>query len=407
MKQYVFSFRAKTKLAFDDWKVHQEKRKGHFIINISNLNGKVLIYDSKINYNGILLHYGLGIDITLDCDTVEVGQNLAEKIIYDIVAIISFSEMCYIGEPEFVTYFSFKKNSTEITDFFAQVIDQSYPPKELSPKHFNGDKLHTIFKHLLDKPLEIKQSLSTSSHWLRKALNTNELMDIFIYLWIALEPLNDHILSKLGISIPSRFFPQCEHCSSIFEKCPNPVCQKDFSYVKSPSTISGYKNLEEHLGFDKKIGKLRDGRGKLFHTGLPPKKLEELIQDSAKLLQQSLYFLIDIDKDTANKLIIHDMRGPTENSIAILKGDLTTDEPYTNDILNNQPHVFSTLKREFTMTNEYKIGYRFTFEDDLKINNVSTSLKDMKDMKKGVGTDNREERNMQISVKNNYLPLLP
>lgn len=75
MKKYFFSFRAPSRLAFDNWKIHQNEK--GTICSVDLENGKMIIYDSKVEYGTVKVHYGLGFDFHIECEHFEHGLNVA------------------------------------------------------------------------------------------------------------------------------------------------------------------------------------------------------------------------------------------------------------------------------------------------------------------------------------------
>ena len=362
MPRYFFSFRTPSKLAFDDWHVHQKDKIGYYKVNLNDINSTVVISDSKMKHGSIFLHYGLCFDIVIEKDNKEQGESKAAQIIESLVPLVSFSESCYIGHPELILSYKMEEGKTELEEFDGHIMNKTDLPTELSLRTLNISRLSVIFDKLLPLPQDLKRSIDLATRWFYKSLVTNDLKDRFINLWIALEPLDVHLKNAFGLLEEEICYPICRECNKEFNICPNPDCKRDFSYKKPASGISGLKKLEESFGLGTKISKIRDARGKIFHSGLIPTDLETYVNSSFELLQHAIYFLLKMDKNEVRNFLKTDMRDSTISPHLSLVGKFRITKPITIHDFDKQPFLSSTIISNFEIVNAKKLGQGMNIE---------------------------------------------
>lgn len=266
--------------------------------------------------------------------------------------MIAFFESCHVGYPEEVLHYRINDdNSTQIKEYSATLINKLIPPPELNIKYIDKNKIKLITIWMSKMRGKGQSKLLNSLRWFHKALQDTPSEDKFMYLWIAMEQIDDLIKSKYKLDKIELRPSKCRHCGHEIKVCPE--CNKDFCYPFN-LTVGGFKEIENKLQLNKKIVDLIKDRHKLFHSGLEPSDLKLNIEVCHKLLRRAVYELLEIDDITMNILMqLSDaIICPTIESVIKINGPLEFKENLDIDDYYKQPMLSTNYSYEFKVKNE-------------------------------------------------------
>lgn len=105
--------------------------------------------------------------------------------------------------------------------------------------------------------------LQRAVSWFRKGIGASDIIDEYVYYWIALEALND-LLPQAVTQLPRA---KCAKCKRLIDICP--YCKDDPKVFATISPLYGIEQLAKDTGLSKEeFHDLRKLRAKIFHSGV-------------------------------------------------------------------------------------------------------------------------------------------
>lgn len=353
IERYFFRYRAPTRITFGTWPEHQDKKPKGCSFNFRRDRAKIVVYDHILPTLPAKTHFGIGFDIIIDSNDLNTANQIVETVIHDLIIIFSFSEACFVGEPEFVLRYELPIEGLILNKALVHVLDSNLNPKETSTRPIDRKRLQKVFNMINginDK--SIRNRIKDSLLWYWKALYDKKIFDSFLHIWIAIEFLESELKKLYSLKGCEKHYPICSKCKNEFELCP--TCEQDFSY-KANTGFIGYKKLEVESGLSKGLfKKLHKTRSILVHDGirtLNSDNLRKSIALAQDLLFKAIYVLCGRDHAEAIE-IPRAMRGESLPNILTFEGQMFVSKiPTLNDV-ELQPYADGVYKFSPTIASE-------------------------------------------------------
>lgn len=362
MSRYFFRFVSPTRLTGSSWGTHQKIEQKIIKINFPSEDSQMMVFDKRIEKEGLFLHYGLGFDVEVSAVNKEVAKTSAENLVINILSLICFLEACYADTPFNILSYKVAEKDLWLEEYSALVTDKSYRPRETSLRPINLDRLNDFMKKMMEVNIEARSAIAidNSMHWFWRALGARDLKDRFINLWIGLEFLEEPLKKKFGLSTGSaKKQPTCSECKKEFSTiCTN--CGKDYYYIGNVGQ-TGIKELEKKISEKiMKFNELHSFRSQLFHssTRVKPKTPDDFkgaIHSARVLLNYAIFELLGFDPKYAAPMAGMNMRVISLPTLLEFKGRVKVKKSLTIDDIEKQPSI----------QGEYKFEYKIEDNDEL------------------------------------------
>lgn len=354
MNFYFFRYIAVTRLAFSDWKIHQEREQKGVKNNYPAINAEMLVFDRRIKKNNFFHHYGLGFDVKVPAKSKSEAASIAETLVLNFIGTLCFLEKTHVAPPQCILSYRYPENpKNKLEEYSATLLDESIFPISAasSIRLINHQNLGFFLEKLIPSDRDTQEKILYSLHWFWKAVGVNDKRDQFTNLWVALEILEPALKRFYKYSASKRSYPTCGGCGDVAKTCPS--CKKDFGY-QANTGFAGFKSLETEIldGTVIKFRTLHSNRSGLVHSGghISVDEVDKSIFSTRVLIGAAILKLLNFKDYSSDAVLLaknNFKQATTLPTLMEIRGNITVKEVAVIDNFEKQPSVSAEYTHEY------------------------------------------------------------
>jgi len=319
MSQYLVRFDSKTVAACIDREMQQEH--GYGWLKLPDYHQGAVVYDLVLPQDDQYFHYGIGIDVILEADSLEEAENQGRSSLGTLFSLISFctNTETSISQERLIIEYDQGLDSRG----YRQVLDEEdREPTVGTVRKLNEDFFKELYNRIYSDDFSDsdRRKLSRSLDRYSSALRQQTATDQFVWLFIAFDALEDLFVAKYDLDAVVEY--PCDECEAISTGRDHSAGMKHFLKNCSEASLS--------------YSELRDIRGPLFHGG-PLKDAAEYVEEMANIYRRAFLDILDVPPENYSEEIKLDINGHMREEKIPITGQLKDYQPLPLENFVHQP----------------------------------------------------------------------
>jgi len=300
-----------------------QQEHGYGWLKLPNYHQGAVIYDLVLPRDGEYFHYGIGVDVILEADSLESAENQGRSSLGTLFSLISFCTNTETSIPQERLIIEYD-DDLDSRDYRQILDEEDREPTVGTVRRLNEDFFIQLYNRIysVDFSESDRRKLSRSVDRFNSALRQQTATDQFVWLFIAFDALEDLFVDKYGLDATVEY--PCEECGAVSTGPDRSAGMKHFLKNCNEASLS--------------YSELRDIRGSLFHGG-PLKDAADYVEEMADIYRRAFLDILDVPPEDYDDEIRLDINGHLRDEKVVVTGRLDSYQPLPLENFVHQPGV--------------------------------------------------------------------
>jgi len=358
MTRYFVRLRVETLASIaESHSQHQQGNRPIWKFSWTSDDVKLVLYDVLRDEDGVFVPEGLGLDLDVPAESLDMAISKAQNLAEGLVNLISYVTATACGPAALRSCYQIPEEQAN-----AEVVwvHQRVRGPSGDMRTVDADLLGDAYGLYDGADEATKWRISQAAQWLRKGLLELETVGQFISYWVGLESASWALLDILRPE-ERELWPTCSKCKHQVRNCPE--CGHNLGHPNNMASVA--KLFEQFFDAGRKTYKrIRAHRGQLFHGGKKPRPeflnaLQEDVSALREALAMAIGVLLGIEESKMRRIASTQPRRALRPIRVKVLGELASFEAPALERPDLQPYVEHDPAEEYSITPEGKLNVAF------------------------------------------------